>query len=201
MGLTFDDVPGEGGGGGVKSNADFFPEEAEEFGMVPDFLVHDDFFDGGKSFERTEKSVGAGSFLLLGLCGTVSVSRRLVVFATGGFLLFYFVLQEGEQQLIVINLFAFGSVDASEEGRDDGLLGFQSGFEFGVFLSKRDHFGSQFFDLLCKGFDGVLQSNICAGFPMKSHVYRTSYHGRCKPSRRSMPSVSMARAVGLRMSF
>ncbi len=94
MGLTFDDFPGEGGGGGVKSNADFFPKEAEEFGMVPDFLIHDDFFDGGKSFERTEKSVGAGSFLLFKLRGIVWVSRRLVVFATGGFLLFCLVLQE-----------------------------------------------------------------------------------------------------------
>ena len=201
VGLTFDDFPGEGGGGGVKSNADFFPEEAEEFGMVPDFLIHDDFFDGGKPFERTEKSVGAGGFLLFGLRGIVWVSRRLVVFATGGFLLFCFVLQEGEQQLIVIDLFAFGSVDAGEEGRDDGLLGFQSGFEFGVFLSKCSHFSGQFFDLLCKGFDGVLRSNICAGLSVKSHVYRTSYQGRCRPSRRSMPSVSMARAVGLRMSF
>ena len=156
MGLTFDDFPGEGGGGGVKSNANFFSEEAEEFGMVPDFLVYDDFFDGGKSFERVEKSVGAGSFLLFGLRGVFRFSRRLVVFATGGFLLFCLVLQEGEQQLIVIDFFAFGSVDAGEEGRDDGFLGFQSGLEFGIFLPERDHFGSQFFNLLFEGFDGVL---------------------------------------------
>ena len=116
VGLTFDDFPGEGGWGGMKSNADFFPEEAKEFGMVPNFLIHDDFFDGGKSFERTEKSVGAGSFLLFGLRWIFGVSRRLVVFATDGFLLFCFVLQEGKQKLVVIDLLAFGSVDAGEQG-------------------------------------------------------------------------------------
>ena len=83
------------------------------------------------------------------------ISRRWLFFSIGGFLLFCLILQEGEQKLIVINLFAFGSVDAGEEGRDDGLLGFQSGLEFGIFLPKRNRFGSQFFDLLFKGFDGV----------------------------------------------
>jgi len=38
----------------VETNADFFTEEAEEFGMVPDVLGNDDFFDGGKSFQRVE---------------------------------------------------------------------------------------------------------------------------------------------------
>lgn len=55
----------------------------------------------------------------------------------------------------MIDLFAFGSVDAGEEGRDDGFLGFQSGLKFDIFPPQRDHFGSQFFNLLCEGFDGV----------------------------------------------
>jgi len=81
--------------------------------------------------------------------------------------------------------------------RDEGALGSGEGFE-GVF--ERDEFAllfdfsGQLCDLFFKCFDGVLLSNFRA-------IYEVSYHGLLKPSRRSIPSVSMARAVGLMMSF
>lgn len=190
VGLAFDDLAGEGGWAGVEADADFFAQEAEEIGVGDDLWVGDGALDSGQAFEGVEEFVSASGSL--GFCSFVS--RRRLLVSIGGFGLFCFILEEGEEELVVAHFLALGTVDASEERGDEGFLGLE-------FSSKFGDFGGELFDLLVLGVDGVFRSKWRAGLQAKSFFYRTSNQGRWRPSRRSMPSASMARAVGLRMSF
>ena len=111
VGLAFDNFASEGGGAGVEADADFFSQEAEVFGIGEDLWVGDNALGSGKAFEGVEELVG--SFGSLGFC--YFVSRRWFLVSIGGFGLFCFILEEGEEELIVAHLLALGPIDAGEE--------------------------------------------------------------------------------------
>ena len=152
VGLAFDDLAGEGGWAGVEADADFFSQETEVFGIGDDLWVGDDALGSGKAFEGVEEFVG--SFGSLGF--RCIVSRRWFLVSIGGFGLFCFILEEGEEELVVAHFLALGSVDSGEECGDEGFLGLE-------FSSKFGDFGAELFDLLVLGVDRVFKSNRRAG--------------------------------------
>lgn len=168
VGLAFDDFAGEGGGSCVEAFADFFSDEAEVIGVGEDFGVGDGALGGGEALEGVEQFIGA--FGAPGFCGFFS--RRWFFVAIGGFALFCFIFKEGHEELIDAHLFAFGSVDAGEEGRDDSFLGFEGGFEFEVLLPECGDFGEKFFDLLVFAFDGFSKAG---GVPDLDYLRYLSY--------------------------
>jgi len=194
VGEALDDLEGEGGGTDVEALAGFLTEQAEVVGGGEDFGMDDLADDGGQAFEGgAEFADAAGAGL-----GREGFSRRWNVGSSGGVGLFCLIFEELEEELVMAHLLALGSVNALEQGGDDAFLDGEIGFKVG-------DLGGEFFDLLFGCGDAARYSmwyafpgDICLFFLL---FHRISYQGRWRPSRRSMPSVSMARAVGLRMSL
>ena len=197
-----DDLHGEGGGLDVEALADLLADHpvivrSGENGGVDD-LAH----DGGQPFEGVGELVGPGGARL----GRSDRNRRLVsrrwsVGSSGGFGLFCLVLQEGQEELVVAHLLAPRAVKPLEQGGDDTLLRLQLGLEGVDFRGEQAVLLGESRDLLFGRFDGPKGSRPRAGPAFHYEIYRSSYHGRWSPSRRSMPSVSMASAVGLSTSL
>ena len=125
VGEAFDDFAGEGGGADVKTFAEFFADESVEVGVLSNFGSDDDTLSGGKAFEGVAEFVGAfGSWFVGG-----DFSRRSCVCGIDGFELFCLVLEEGEQELIVADLLALGSVEALEQRGDDGFFLLKTSFK------------------------------------------------------------------------
>ena len=88
-----------------------------------DFLRDDLAGGGGEIFE------GVAQLLLAGLARLFcNFSRRSGLFGFGGLGLFWRVLDELQEELVCVELFAFGSVEALEEFGDDGVFGRELGF-------------------------------------------------------------------------
>jgi len=102
-----------------------------------------------------------GAFGALGFC--CFVSRRWFLVSIGGFGLFCLVLEEGEEELFMAHLLAFGSVDAGEQSGDEGFLGLKLGSIDFEFRTKFGNFSGEFFDLLVLGVDDGFRSKWRAG--------------------------------------
>lgn len=99
------------------------------------------------------------------------------------------------------HLLAPRAVEALEQGGDDTLLRLQLGLEGVDFRREQPVLPAEFLDLLFRSFDARKGSSRRARERQYYGIYRSSYQGRWSPSRRSMPSVSMASAVGLSTSL
>src|SRR5690606_9234567 len=109
--------------------------------------------------------------------------------------------QEGHEELVLAHLLALRAVEALEQGRDDALLDVEFGLQGIDFRGEQAVLPGELGDLVFRRFDGDQGSTGRAGGRVDYDIYRSSYQGRCSPSRRSMPSVSMASAVGLSTSL
>ena len=194
MGETLDDLKGEGAGFDMQALAGFLAKQAEHVGLGQHVGMDDLADDGGQTLERfAEFVIAAGAWF-----GRECFSRRWNVVSIGGFGFFCLVVEELHEQLVMAHLLALRAVDAFEEGGDDAFPDRKLRF-------KRGNLRGEFGNLLFGRFDGYLSSISHAKSVGKNGKYnifhRSSYHGRWSPSRRSMPSASMARAVGLSISF
>lgn len=190
VGEPLDDLHREGGGRDVEAFAGLLADQAVIVRGGEDGGIDDLADGGGQALEGSGELAHAAGALL----GWRGVSRRWNVGSSGGCGLFCLVLQEGHQQLVVAHLLALGTIEALEQGGDEAFLDVELGLE-GV------DFRGKFGDLLLGRLDGGISSRTRARQASGYEIYRSSYHGRWSPSRRSMPSVSMASAVGLSTSL
>jgi hypothetical protein len=185
VGGAYDALDGEGGRVDVELFVGLFADAAVEARGCNDFRRDDGALGAGEVLEGVlEPTLALLGVLLLLL---LFFSLRCGVVCAGGFGFFCVFFKEAEEELCGVDLFAFCSVDFFKKSGDEFV------FESDEFALLFD-FSGEFGDLFFERFDGSSISNLRAS-------YEISYQGLWRPSRRSMPSVSMARAVGLRMSF
>lgn len=141
--LTANDFDGEGGGINVEAFTDFLVDEAEMFGVLFDFGINDDALGGGEVFEGVLEFVSAFAALFL-----LWFSRRSCLFGLGAAGLFFFVLQEGHDELVMAHLFALGPVEFFEQGGDEVFLKAQ-------FLTQSGVLRDEVFNLLVSLVDGI----------------------------------------------
>jgi hypothetical protein len=148
-------------------------------------LVVAEFFGeevGGEDFGRDEGALGAGevfegvlkaALALLGFLFLWFFSLRCGVFCAGGFGLFCVFLKEAEEELLGVDLFAFGSVDFLKKSRDE-------------FVFEGDEF-AQFFDFrvssaICSSRALIVILSADFGPVMRFHtkVFEVRRAGRCR---------------------